>query len=142
MKRIVVFLLLFRHNDKRIGFLFEKFECHCKHMGSHLLFLDWRFSRLYFFSAHTKCIVIISPELVYISYYHLSSCILPVKNSASHILQKFTKPPCGLVESCVGWIDVTKAAWCFGCDIFRAKEMYRLVYKIFSSLTITQIVTL
>lgn len=77
-------------------------------------------------------------------YFILSFIIMYSSNEKFRLayIAKFTKPPCGSVKSCVGWMDVTKAAWCFGCDIFRAKEMYRLVYKIFSSLTITQIVTL
>lgn len=88
--------------------------------------------------------MIISVKTVYLLYNHLSSCILPVKNSVfclSHT-DKFTKPPCGSVDSCVGDGCDEGSLMFFGRDIFGAQEMWRLVNSEFiniSSLTVTQL---
>lgn len=81
--------------------LFENLECQTwAQMFSAKVQID-RFQGSSFFP--TQTIVIISWKMVYLSPNHLSSCIFPVKYSAS-VSRRLTnlQPPCSSVESCVG----------------------------------------
>lgn len=81
--------------------------------------------------------------MAYLLYNHLSSCILPVKNSVSvsHTLTNLQSFPV-VLDSCVGDGCDEGSLMFFGRDIFGAHEMRRLVnseFINFSRLTVTQL---